>query len=114
MALECSAAPAGFAEALKHLRPRGRCAVLSDGNWGTLGLPPAFHARELSVMASSDGEDYHAYAGWLWANADPVLALLFSETVRADNLPAAFLACERWPRPVSVAVDWSADPILPP
>ncbi|MFC6664567.1 theronine dehydrogenase [Deinococcus radiopugnans] len=32
--LECSAAPHGFAELLAHLRPGGRCCVLSDGNWG--------------------------------------------------------------------------------
>ena len=60
--LECSASPAGFAELLSHLRPGGRCCVLSDGNFGALTLPPAFHTRELSVMASSDGQDYQGYA----------------------------------------------------
>lgn len=42
---ECSASPAGFAELVAHLRPRGRACVLSDGNWGALMLPPNFHRR---------------------------------------------------------------------
>lgn len=67
---ECSAAPAGFAELLTHLRPQGRACVLSDSNWGALVLPPACHTRELSVVASSDGEDYAAYAAWLWRHAE--------------------------------------------
>lgn len=103
---ECSASPSGFAELLAHLRPRGRACVLSDGNWGALTLPPAFHSRELSVVASSDGEDYAAYAGWLWGNADPVLERLFAETVSPDELPAAFARLASWPRPVAVVVNW--------
>lgn len=105
--LECSAAPAGFAELLSHLRPGGRCCVLSDGNWGALSLPPAFHSRELSVVASSDGEDYQAYARWLWDHADPVLERLFPETIKPEDLPATLARLRDWPRPVSVAVDWT-------
>lgn len=105
--LECSAAPDGFAELLAHLRPGGRCCVLSDGNWGALTLPSAFHARELSVVASGDGEDYAAYAVWLWQHADPVLERLFSETITPDALPATFARLRQWPRPVSVTVDWT-------
>lgn len=106
--LECSAAPDGFAELLAHLRPGGRCCVLSDGNWGTLTLPPAFHARELSVVASGDGEDYAAYAAWLWQNTDPVLERLWSETIRPDALPITFARLRHFPRPVSVVVEWTA------
>lgn len=103
---ECSAAPAGFAELLAHLRPRGRACVLSDGNWGALALPPAFHARELSVTASSDGEDYGAYAAWLWRHADPLLERLYPVTVTPADLPTTYARLHGTPRPVSVVVDW--------
>ncbi|CAM3776150.1 zinc-dependent alcohol dehydrogenase [Deinococcus frigens] len=108
LGLECSASPAGFVELLSHLKPGGRCCVLSDGNWGALTLPPAFHTRELSVVASSDGEDYATYAGWLWEHADPVLERLFAETITPDDLPATFARLRQPPRPVSVVVDWTA------
>ncbi|GAA5514018.1 L-threonine 3-dehydrogenase [Deinococcus carri] len=106
---ECSASPEGFAELLGHLRPGGRACVLSDGNWGALGLPPAFHTRELTVLASSDGEDYAAYARWLWDHPDPVLARLFARTVTPDDLPAAFGRLVTWPRPVSLVADWTGE-----
>lgn len=108
--LECSASPAGFAELLRHLRPGGRCAVLSDGNWGRLTLPPEFHSRELTVVASSDGEDYPAYARWLWEHADPVLERLFELTVTPEQLIGTFEYLKRMPRPVSVLVDWRSSP----
>jgi alcohol dehydrogenase len=104
---ECSASPAGFSELLSRLRPHARACVLSDGNWGQLALPAAFHERELSVVASSDGDDYHAYAGWLWANADPLLERLFEVTVLPAKLIGLFERLQRWPRPVSVVVDWT-------
>lgn len=107
---ECSASPAGFAELLGHLRPGGRCAVLSDGNWGSLVLPPEFHSRELTLVASSDGEDYHAYARWLWQNADPVLESLFQLVVTPEALIGTFGRLRDSPRPVSVVVDWQSAP----
>ncbi len=104
--LECSASPQGFAEGLRHLRSGGRCCVLSDGNWGHLVLPPEFHTRELTLVASSDGEDYHAYAAWLWQHAEPVLDTLFEEVIRPAELPATYGQLGTMPRPVSVLVDW--------
>ncbi|WP_245872726.1 zinc-dependent alcohol dehydrogenase [Deinococcus planocerae] len=106
---ECSASPAAFAELLACLRPGGRVCVLSDGNWGALTLPPAFHTRELTVTASSDGEDYAAYARWLWGHADPVLERLFEVTVRPGDLPASFNRLRFLPRPVSLVADWRGE-----
>ena len=103
---ECSASPAGFAALVAHLRPRGRACVLSDGNWGALMLPPNFHRRELTLMASSDGDDYALYAAWLWRHADPLLARLFETTVPASELPAAYCKWREIPRPPSVVVRW--------
>ena len=106
LGFECSAAPEGFTELLSHLRPAGRACVLSDGNWGTLKLPPTFHSRELSVVASSDGEDYQEYARWLWAHADPLLGQLFEVHVPAEQLPNAFGELQHWPRPISLVAEW--------
>jgi alcohol dehydrogenase len=106
LGFECSAAPAGFTELLNSLRPGGRACVLSDGNWGALNLPPAFHTNELSVVASSDGEDYQGYADWLWAHADPLLGELFKVRVPAEDLPDAFERLQQWPRPVSLVAEW--------
>ena len=105
---ECSASPEGFGELLSRLRPRGRACVISDGNWGRLTLPPAFHERELQLVASSDGEDYHGYAGWLWAHPEPLLVKLFEVTVELSGLIGMFARLRRFPRPVSVVADWSA------
>ncbi|WP_245901193.1 zinc-dependent alcohol dehydrogenase [Deinococcus yavapaiensis] len=106
---ECSASPEGFAELLSHLRPRGRACVLSDGNWGALTLPRAFHERELSVVASSDGEDYQGYAAWLWTHSREGLERLFETTVAPSDVPSTFERLRRPPRPVSVVVDWSLE-----
>lgn len=104
--VECSAAPAGFAALLGALRPRGRCVVLSDGNWGALTLTPDFHRKELSVVGSSDGEDYAAHARWWWPHVSPVLAALYPLTVPAAGLPGLYARLGRPDRPVSVLVDW--------
>ncbi|MVN85547.1 theronine dehydrogenase [Deinococcus sp. HMF7620] len=104
--VECSASPAGFTELVSHLAPGGRCVVLSDGNGGALSLPPAFHQREVQVVGSSDGEDYAAYAHWLWAHAEPRLDHLFPLTVRPADLPGLYSQLQARGRPVSAVVDW--------
>ncbi len=103
---ECSASPEGFTDLLNRMRPGGRVCVLSDGNWGSLVLPPSFHERELSVVASSDGEDYQAYADWLWTQPEPLLERLFQVTIRPPELIACYTRLRQLPRPVSVVVDW--------
>ena len=113
VALECSASPAGFAEGLSHLRPGGRAVVLSDGNWGALSLPPAFHQRELRLMASSDGEDYAAYARWLWEHADALLERLFQWEITPQGLPAVYERLRQLPRPVSALVNWADEGAAP-
>lgn len=104
--VECSAAPAGFAALLGALKPRGRCVVLSDGNWGALTLTPDFHRKELSVVASSDGEDYAVHARWWWRNVNPVLEALYPVTVAAADLPDLYACLSTPDRPVSALVEW--------
>lgn len=104
--VECSAAPAGFAALLGALTPHGRCVVLSDGNWGALTLTPDFHRKELSVVASSDGEDYAAHARWWWRHVNPVLEALYPVTVAAADLPDLYARLSRPDRPVSALVEW--------
>ena len=104
--VECSAAPAGFAALLGALKPRGRCVVLSDGNWGALTLTPDFHRKELSVVASSDGEDYAVHARWWWRNVSPVLEALYPVTVAAADLPDLYARLSTPDRPVSALVEW--------
>ena len=104
--LECSASPAGFAALLDRMRPGGRVCVLSDGNWGQLCLPPRFHTRELSVVASQDGEDYQGYAAWLWRQPGDLLEPLYRHTVSPAELIPAFGTLRRLPRPVSLVVEW--------
>jgi len=104
---ECSASPDGFTELASSIRPHGRVCVLSDGNWGSLTLPRAFHERELLVVASSDGKDYQAYASWLWTHAEPILERLFEHTLTPDDLIPAFRKLTNHPRPVSVVVSWT-------
>lgn len=107
-ALECSASPEGFHELQEHMQPGGRVVVLSDGNWGALALSPAFHRRELTVIASSDGDDYASYARWLWKQADPGLARLFGSSVPASALADTFpLLRDSRTRPVSLRLDWT-------
>ncbi len=56
--LECSSRESAFAALQRHLKPNARLCVLADGNLEPLTLTPEFHSRELSVVASSGGEDY--------------------------------------------------------
>ena len=64
LGLECSSRDAAFELLQARMAHDGRLCVLSDGNLEPLTLTPHFHARELSVVGSSDGWDYHAHAAW--------------------------------------------------
>ena len=103
---ECSASPEGFTDLLDKMRPGGRVCVLSDGNGGRLALPPSFHRRELSVVASSDGENYQAYADWLWTQPEPLLERLFESSIRPSELIMCYQRLQQLPRPISVVVEW--------
>lgn len=107
---ECSSRNAAFAELQQHMRAGGRICILADGNLEPLELDPLFHARELSVLGASDGDDYPGYAAWFYetlrANGAP-LADLFQQQIAADQLADCFAVLDTaMVRPVKVLVHW--------
>ncbi len=91
--VECSSRDAGLAALQERMRAGGRICVLADGNVEPLTLSPAFHAKELTVVGSSDGWDYQRHAAWFFrkvAGGAPELEALFEERVEARQLPATF------------------------
>ncbi|CAA9565846.1 MAG: hypothetical protein AVDCRST_MAG86-1049 [uncultured Truepera sp.] len=91
--VECSSAQAAFALLQRHLRPEGQVCVLADGNIEPLTLTPEFHRRELSVVASSDGEDYPGHARAFfdrWRETKAPLDKLFTRRIAAADLPEVF------------------------
>lgn len=91
--VECSSREAGFALLQKLARAGGRICVLADGNVEPLQLAPHFHAKELSIVGSSDGWNYHQHAHWYFdgiRESAPALEALFEMDVAATDLPLTF------------------------
>jgi len=109
VAFECSGRNEGFGALQRALRPRGRLCVLSDGNYDVLALQPAFYEKELQVVGSSDGWDYHAHARWFFRHAPktPYLSDLFQAQIDAAELVRCYadLAHGRM-RPLKVLVTY--------
>lgn len=61
---ECSSHNRAFALLQTKMQHNGRICILADGNIEPLVLTPDFHAKELSIVGSSDGLDYSAHARW--------------------------------------------------
>ncbi|PJF38768.1 MAG: alcohol dehydrogenase, partial [Phototrophicales bacterium] len=71
----------------------GRICILADGNREPLTLAPDFHAKELTLVASSDGWDYHQHAAWFFEvirREKPPLAQLFEHEMMATQLLQIF------------------------
>lgn len=93
VAFECSSRDAAFAHLQRLVQYNGRICILADGNREPLTLAPDFHAKELTLVASSDGWDYHQHAAWFFEvirREKPPLAQLFEHEIKADKLPAVF------------------------
>ncbi|MCG8350257.1 MAG: zinc-binding alcohol dehydrogenase [Chloroflexales bacterium] len=90
---ECSSRAAAFGLLQDLVQPGGHLCILADGNLEPLTLTPAFHTKELTVVGSSDGLDYRAYAAWFWdlvRTERYPLASVFEQTVEAPALPEVF------------------------
>lgn len=91
--VECSSRQAAFAALQRHLEPHGQICVLADGNLEPLTLLLEFHARELRIVGSSDGEDYPGHAAAFfsrWRETKAPLHELFTLRVTAEDLPGVF------------------------
>ena len=92
--VECSSRNEAFGLLQEKLGQGGRLCVLADGNVEPLVLSPAFHAKELLVVGSSDGLDYAGYAGWFFeqvARSRPLGDLLsqwYEVETAASHLPS--------------------------
>jgi len=92
-AFECSSSAEAFALLQHNMRPEGRVCILADGNREPLVLAPAFHEKELSIVASSDGWDYQAHAAWYFNEVQQHpshLERLFDLHVSSNELIATF------------------------
>ncbi len=93
--LECSSHNDAFALLQQKMRPNGRICILADGNLEALVLTPAFHARELLIVGSSDGVDYPGHAQWYFQTLrtspyTSTLKRLFEHHTTAQQLPTTF------------------------
>lgn len=107
--IECSARAPAFSLLQGAVRHGARLCVLSDGNVEPLVLEPHVHERELTIVASSDGEDYpgHAAAFWAhWRGTKAPLETLFEWRVTAAELLEAFERAAAGSPPVKVFVSY--------
>lgn len=111
---ECSSQNAAFETLQEHMADGGQICILADGNLEPLSLTSAFHERELSIVASSDGWDYQAHAAWYfpWIQSDGMpIDNLFEETVAFEALPETFeRLATQLQRPLKVMVKYSPLP----
>ena len=91
--LECSASAAAFATLQERMRTRGRLCVLSDPGADLLTLGPAFYEKELLVVGSNDGWDYHEHARWFFdvvRRGGSRLGRIFELKTDFERLPQLF------------------------
>lgn len=109
---ECSSSNAAFALLQQQMQQDGRICITADGNKEPLVLAPAFHEKELRLVGSSDGWDYHAHAAWYfqYLRQHPTcLEALFEARVSADALIATFAQLATGAiQPLKVLVDYLA------
>ena len=92
-AFECSSRNAAFALMQNNMHLNGRICILADGNYEPLLLEPAFHAKELQVVGSSDGWDYQLHAAWYFQEIQrhpTPLEELFQLQIPSDELISTF------------------------
>jgi alcohol dehydrogenase len=108
---ECSSSNAAFTLLQQQMRQDGRICITADGNREPLVLAPAFHEKELRLVGSSNGWDYHAHAAWYfqYIRQHPTdLEALFEVSVPAEALIATFAHLAAGAiQPVKVLIDYT-------
>ena len=93
MGFECSSRQSAFALLQQKLKHQGKICILADGNIEALTLLPDFHQKELNIVGSSDGWDYHRHAEWFFdyvQREKPPLDLLFDVGIAHTQLLETF------------------------
>jgi len=112
--IECSSRQAAFALLQERAVAGGQICVLADGNREPLVLTPSFHAKELSIIGSSDGWDYQQHAHWYFEqikDGAPDLEALFEAHVSEEGLAMLFAQMAREPTsPVKAFVQYATRP----
>jgi alcohol dehydrogenase len=107
---ECSGRNAAFELLQSRLGHGGRLCVLSDGNLEPLVLTPAFHEKELTVVGSSDGWDYHQHAAWFFevarGDADALLQLFSFRTTAGALVTTYARLADGAIAPIKVLVEY--------
>jgi alcohol dehydrogenase len=111
VAFECSSRSKAFALLQKQIQPQGHICITSDGNIEPLVLTSDFHEKELQIIGSSDGWDYHKHATWYFREVQQHLTCLeeiFELRIAHDELISTFeRLAEGDIRPVKVLVSYN-------
>lgn len=80
---ECSARNKGFHGLQTLMENNGKVCILSDGNYDEFTLHPEFFEKELSIVGSSDGWNYHEHAQWFFEHVSktPHITELFQHQI---------------------------------
>ncbi|RDI36438.1 alcohol dehydrogenase catalytic domain-containing protein [Falsibacillus pallidus] len=62
--IECSGYNEAFQTLQESVQTHGEICILSDGNKQKFELHPPFYEKELKIVGSSDGWNYHKHAEW--------------------------------------------------
>lgn len=93
VAFECSSRNKAFALLQKQVKPQGRICITADGNIEPLVLTSDFHEKELQIIGSSDGWDYHQHAALYFREVQQHsvhLEQLFEMRIARDELISTF------------------------
>ncbi|MFD2831409.1 zinc-dependent alcohol dehydrogenase [Corticicoccus populi] len=108
---ECSDNDSAFRHLQKLVKPNAAICVLSDGNNGSFNLSQDFFDKELSIVKSNDGYNYHAHADWLFSieqNKLKQLNNIFDMEVHQTDLITLFEHLDNQTvQPIKVLVHYS-------
>lgn len=93
VAFECSSRNKAFGLLQGQMQHNGRICMIADGNFEPLTLTPTFHGRELKVVGTNNGWNYHEHALWYFQavrQTSTRLEQLFEREIAHGELIAMF------------------------
>ena len=110
VAFECSSRNKAFGLQQGQMQHNGRICMIADGNFEPLTLTPAFHERELKVVGTNNGWNYHEHALWYFQavrQTSTRLEQLFEREIAQSELLAMFeRLASNSSRPVKILVHY--------